>query len=57
MDVKSLNGKKFEIVSKFLAHPVETPWPLLTVLHQNVRMSVLYILNHIWKRWEKKQKW
>ena len=32
----SRNGEKFEIFSKFLAHPVETPWPIWTVLHQNV---------------------
>jgi len=49
MDVKSRSGEKFEC-SNFLAHPVEMPWPILTVLHQNVRMSVAYILNHIWKR-------
>ena len=34
MDVKSGNGEKFEIFSKFLAHPVETPWPILTVLYR-----------------------
>jgi len=53
MDVKSGNGEKFEIFANFLAHPVETPWPMLTVLQQNVRRSVRYILNHTWKRWEK----
>ena len=53
MDVKSLNGEKFEIFSNFFAHPVETPWPILTVLHQNVRRSVPYILDYIWHRWEK----
>jgi len=53
MDVKSGDGEKFEIFSNFLAHPVESPWSILTVLHQNVRRSVPYILNHIWKRWEK----
>ena len=47
MDVKSRNGEKFYIFSNFLAHPVETPWPILTVLHQNVRRSVPYILDHI----------
>ena len=40
MDVKSRNGEKFEIFSTFLAHRVETPWPILTILHQNVRRSV-----------------
>ena len=39
---KSRNGEKFEIFSKFLAHPVETFWPILTVLQQNVRRSVPY---------------
>jgi len=48
--LKSRNGEKFEIISKFLAHPVETPWPMLTVLHQNVRRSVPYIQDHIWHR-------
>ena len=43
MDVKSRNGEKFEIFSNFLAHPIETPWPILTVLHQNVRRSVPYM--------------
>ena len=33
--------------SKFFAHPVETPWPILTVLHQNVRRSVPYILDYV----------
>ena len=46
MDVNSRNGEKFEIFSNFLAHSVETPWPILTVLHQNMRRSVPYILNH-----------
>jgi len=50
MDVKSRNVKKFEIFSNFSAHSVETPWPIVTVLHQNVRRSVPYILNHIWQR-------
>jgi len=49
MDVKSQNGEKFEMISNFLAHRVETPWPILTVLYQNVRRSVPYILNHIWE--------
>jgi len=53
MDVKSRNGEKLDIFSNFLTHSVETPWPILTVLNQNVRMSVPYILNHIWERWEK----
>ena len=48
--LKSQNGEKFEIFSKFLAHPIETPWPILTVLHQNVRRSVPYILDYIWHR-------
>ena len=43
MDVKSRNGEKFEIFSKFLAHPVETPWPTLTVIYQNVRRSLPYM--------------
>ena len=47
MDVKFRNGEKFEIFSNFLAHPVETPWPILTVLYQNVRRSVPYILDYI----------
>ena len=38
--LKSRNGEKFEIFLKFLAHSVETPWPILTVLYQNVRMQV-----------------
>jgi len=41
-DVKSPNGEKFEFFSKFLVHPVETPRPTLTVLHQTVRRSVPY---------------
>ena len=45
--LKSRNGEKFEIFSNFLAHPVETPWPILTVLHRNVRRSVPYILDYI----------
>ena len=52
--LKSRNGEKFEFFSNFLANPVETPWPILTVLQQNVRRSVPYILDHIWHRWEKK---
>jgi len=44
--LEMLNNSNF---SNFLAHPVETPWPILTVLHQNVRRSVPYILNHMWK--------
>ena len=44
MDVRSRNVEKFEIFSNFLAHPVETPWPTLTVLYQNVRRSVPYII-------------
>ena len=36
MDVKSRNGEKFEILSKFFAHHVEMPWPISTVLHHNV---------------------
>jgi len=55
MDVNSGNSEKFEIFSNFLTHPVESPWPILTVLHQNVRRSVPYILNYIWKRWEKQK--
>ena len=47
MDVNSGTGEKFEFFSKFLAYPVETPWPILTVLHQNVRRSVPNILDYI----------
>ena len=47
MDVKSRNGEKFDFFSNFLAHLVETPWPILTVLHQNVRRSVPYILDRV----------
>jgi len=45
MDVKSGNGEKFEIFTNFLAHPVESPWPILTVLHQNVRTSVRILMS------------
>ena len=38
--LKSRNDEQFEIFSKFLAHPVETPWPILTVLHQNIVVVV-----------------
>ena len=41
MDVKSRSGEKFEkfeFFSNFLAHPVETPWTILTVLHFYTRM-------------------
>ena len=41
---KVLKWWKFRIFLNFLAHPVETPWPILTVLHQNLRRSVPYIL-------------
>ena len=47
---KSRNGEKNEIFSNFLAHPVETPWPISTFLHQNVRRSVSYIFDYIWHR-------
>ena len=43
----SRNGENFEIFSNFLAYPVESPWPTLTVLYQNVSRSLPYILNHI----------
>jgi len=56
MDVKTRNGEKIEFFLNFLDHPVETTWSILTVLHQNVRRSMPYISNHIWKRWEK-YKW
>ena len=49
MDVKFRNGEKIDF-SNFLTHPVKTPWPILTVLHQNVRRSVYYVLKHIWQR-------
>ena len=39
MDVKSRNGEKFEIFSNFLAHPVETPWTILTVLRRSVECA------------------
>ena len=42
MDVKCRNREKFEIFSNFLAHPVESLWSILTVLHQNVRRSLPY---------------
>ena len=48
MDVNYRNGEQFEIFLNFLAHPVETPWSISTVLHQNVRRSVSYILDYIW---------
>ena len=48
--LKSRNDEKFEIFLKFLGHPVETPKPILTVLLQNVRKSVPYILDHILHR-------
>jgi len=44
---------KNSIFSNFLAHSVETPRLTLTVLNQNVRRSVPYILNHIWQHWKK----
>ena len=44
----SLASQVFIIVCQ--AHPVESPWPILTVLHQNVRKSLPYILDHIWHR-------
>ena len=50
INVKSRNDEKFKKISKFLAHPVETPWPISTVLHQNVRRSVPYIVDYIWHR-------
>jgi len=33
--------------------PCVNALPTLTVIYQNVRRSVPYILNHIWHRWEK----
>ena len=45
-ELKSQNGEKFELFLNFLAHPVETPWPILRVLYQNVRRSVPYILDY-----------
>ena len=38
--LKSRNGEKFEFFSKFLGHPVEMPWPILTVLQENVRAGL-----------------
>ena len=45
--LKPRNGKKFEIFSNFLAHPVKTPWPISTVLHQSVRRSAIHIGLHL----------
>ena len=45
--LEMLNNSNF---SNFLAHPVETPWPISAILHQNVRRSVPYILDYIWRR-------
>ena len=59
---RDIQGRKFSkqlnirIFSNFLAHFVETPWPTQMAQCQNVRRSVPYMLNYIWKRWEK-QKW
>jgi len=39
--------KRIEIFD-FLAHPVETPWRIFTVPHQNVCRCVPYISDHIW---------
>jgi len=49
MDVKSRNGEKFEIFSNFLAHPVETPWPILTVLSipECAQVCALHIWSHL----------
>ena len=43
MDVNSRNGEKFEIFSNFLAHPVETPWPISQVcaLHIGLHLASL----------------
>jgi len=49
MDVKSRNGEKFAIFFELFDHPVESPWPIVTVVHQNVHRSVPYILDYIWK--------
>jgi len=46
MDVKSRNGEKFEIFANFLAHPVETPWPILTVLHQKALRKIEMVAVH-----------
>jgi len=43
MDVSSRNVQKSEFFGKFLAHPVETPWPTRMALWQNVRRSVAYM--------------
>ena len=43
--LKSRNGEKLEIFSKFLDHPVETLWPILTVLQQNVRTAQVCALH------------
>ena len=48
--------KNSKFFRTFLAHPVETPWPILTILYQNVCRSVPYILDYISHRWEK-YKW
>jgi len=46
MDVNSGNGEKFNFFS-ILANPVVTPWPILTVLHQNVEVCALHIEPHL----------
>ena len=50
----SRNGEKFEIFfSNFLAHPVETPWPILTVLQSTpecAQICALHIGLYIWHR-------
>ena len=48
MDVKSRNGVKFEIFSNFLAHPVETPWPIWTVFAPEcAQVCALHIEPHL----------
>ena len=55
--LKSKNGEKLELLPRFLAHPVERPWPILTVIKQSVHRSVPYILDYIWHRWEKQKQY
>ena len=38
---------KNSIFFELFGHPVESPWPILTVLHQNVRRSLPYIEPHL----------
>ena len=48
--LKSKNGKKLDFLSRFLTHPEERPWPILTLIKQNMHRCVPYILDYIWHR-------